>query len=341
MKVYRNFTEAYYALVEDVYQTPQFECSPRGSKIRENLCVSFVILDPRNRLLYIPERKFSLQYVAAEILWYALGENKTEWIENYSSVWKNISDDGTTANSAYGSRIFTTHKYQLDITPGNQFADGVGRVKMPPQGWTQWEYVKQELLKDSDSRRAVIHIRQPQDSYLAQKDVPCTLSLQFFIRDNKLSLMVNMRSTDLIFGLANDVPAFTFMQEMMANELGLELGPYFHTSNSLHIYERHFEMCKQILAGVVNYSKIPDSMPSIPGQMPTEKLDLLQRKARNSTKSGELLLILDWANETESEPLWRDWARILVMHRLQKLGMLQEKELLRTQIEFAGFKELL
>lgn len=323
MQTFSNFTEAYYSLVDTVYNRYHFECSPRGQKIRECLGMTFAISDPRNRLLYIPERKFSVQYVMAEVLWYMLGENKTEWISNYSSMWKNISDDGTTANSAYGARIFKRHPR----VAGGRFE--------------QWDYVKEELKRDPDSRRAVIHIRTPEDSVDAKLDVPCTLALQFFIRDGRLNLLVNMRSTDLIFGLANDVPAFTFMQEIMAHELGVELGPYIHVSNSLHIYERHFEMCEKILAGIGNYIGAPEAMPAVVLPMPTKSLNTLQTLAR-STVDPLLLRRLN-ANvpfASEYDALWRDWARVLLLHRADKLKLQDVREEIVASIENEQIKQI-
>ena len=97
---------------------------------------------------------------------------------------------------------------------------------------------------------------------LAVKDVPCTLTLQFFIRDGKLHQIASMRSSALIFGISYDVPAFTFFQEMFANELNVELGTYVHISNSLHVYERHFDMLNKI-ANLQSYSSIPmNRMPN-------------------------------------------------------------------------------
>jgi thymidylate synthase len=230
MQKYNNFTVAYVRLVEQIYNHYTYESAPRGLKVRESLGHVFRISDPRNRLLYIKSRQFSLQYMVAECLWYMKGDNQTDWISNYSGFWRDISDDGATANSAYGARIFRQHTYQ--------------RWENQDLEWNQWQYVVDELKRDPDSRRAVIHIRMPQDSTQAQKDVPCTLTLQFFVRDSKLHMSVGMRSSDLIFGISYDIPAFTIMQEMLANELGLDMGEYMHTSNSLHIYERHFEMSK-------------------------------------------------------------------------------------------------
>ena len=238
MKVFSNFTEAYYQLLFDVYKSPDFVSAPRNQKIREKLGVSFRILNPRDRLPYVEQRDFSASYFVAESLWYLSGNDSTSWIANYSSFWKNISDDGATANSAYGARIFKPH---------SRIASNLDK------DWTQWDYILNELAEDPDSRRAVVHIRSPQDSLLVKKDVPCTLSLQFFLRNDKVHMVVSMRSSDLILGIAYDVPAFTLFQELLANQLSrrlnkhIDVGEYTHVSNSLHIYEKHFEMVEDIL----------------------------------------------------------------------------------------------
>ncbi len=326
---YENFTQAYYSLVDQTYNGYEYETAPRDMKIRENLFTSFVIVNPRDRLLYVPERKFSLHYLMAEILWYISGCNRTDWISNYSSFWSQISDDGVTANSAYGARIFVEHDYQ-------EAYDKEG-IRL---NYTQWQYVKDELTRDRDSRRAVIHIRQPQDSALAVKDMPCTLNLQFFIRDQKLHLIVQMRSNDLILGTALDVPAFTFLQEMMALELGVELGYYYHTSNSMHIYERHYNMCEDILNNEYKNAKIVDAMPRLKSLPPTKLLFELEARARKTTKSSELVAL---GNEARlyDDIMWTDWAHILLAHRARKIGNEDLAKWFEEGVTLRCFKELL
>lgn len=329
--IFESFTQAYYALVADTYAGYEYETAPRGMKIRENLFASFVITNPRDRLLFIPERKFPLDYVMAELLFYLSGENKTEWIANYSSFWRNISDDGVTANSAYGARIYKQHPYQTTTIRDNTCE------RVAPSDWNQWDYVKQELTKDPDSRRAVIHIRQPQDSYLAAKDVPCTLSLQFFIRDSKLHMIVQMRSNDLILGTALDVPAFTFMQELMALELGVDVGVYYHTSNSMHVYERHYDMCEKILNAETTLAST--AMPPLKEKPPIDKLMDLERRARQTTTSQELIVLGNEAR-SYSDVLWTDWAHILLAHRAKKIGDTALEKWFNEGLTLKCFKDL-
>jgi thymidylate synthase len=274
-------------------------------KIKEKLGVQFRIRNPHDRLPHIEARNFSLSYFVAETLWYMSGENSTAWISRYAPFWKDISDDGVTANSAYGARIFRRH-------------DRIGSSQI-----IQWDYVKDELRKDPDSRRAVIHIRTPDDSVHASKDVPCTLALQFFIRESKLHLHVNMRSSDIILGIAYDVPAFTTMQEVLANELGVELGEYVHTSNSLHCYERDFEMLDAIARSSDNLGR---PMPAYPQSFPIDDLMSVERMiweaSEGEIRDGFMPSITNVVQKIENEVtrnLVNDWASILVSHRARKL----------------------
>lgn len=317
MKTYSNFTQAYIDLCRLIRDESDFVSSPRGMKIKEKLGVQFRITDPRDRLPYVEARNFSLSYFVAESIWYMSGSNSTEWISRYAPFWKGISDDGVTANSAYGARIFR-----------NNPRIAGGEI-------VQWEYVKDELRKDTDSRRAVIHIRTPEDSVYAKKDVPCTLALQFFIRDEKLHLHVNMRSSDIILGIAYDVPAFTLMQEVMANELGVGLGEYCHTSNSLHCYERDFEMLDAIASsGYVAH----DPMPPLPSEFPTQELVETEARVHELTEGefsdGMVFFTRNYGIE-EGYSIVKDWKCILSSFRARKM---KEEKLAHRYIVSTRFR---
>lgn len=305
---FSSFTEAYDSLLKAVYICPEYESSPRGMKVKENLCVRFEITNPLNRIPQNKGRNWSVSYCIAELIWYLSGNSETAWISNYSSFWSNISDDGTTANSAYGARIFLPHERIAS--------------KIDPN-WTQWDYVLNELSHDHDSRRAVIHIRTPSDSILAKKDVPCTLTLQFFLRDDALNLAVTMRSTDLIFGLGYDVPAFTIMQELMAKQLSvrlgrpIKLGSYIHVSNSLHIYEKHFKMVEDILKSDV---KVGEAMSPMPTHEPPSKLLMSAESIIRSCNDVKLLHSLTDQLCGTFHPYYADWIYILAAHRAKKIG---------------------
>jgi thymidylate synthase len=299
-----SFNEVYNKLALLLNSGYEHCSSPRGMKIKESLAVSFRIANPRDRGIFNPARKFKTHYTVAECLWYLSGNDKTAWISYYAPFWSKISDDGETANSAYGARIFKSH------------------TRICGAQIVQWDWVKGELTNDPDSRRAIIHIKSPWDSTHAKLDVPCTLALQFLIRDNRLHMVVNMRSSDLILGIANDVPAFTLLQELMAYELGVELGTYTHVSNSLHVYERHWDMLSSmcdkdntIRSEALHAEHGPH--PPLPSSPPTDELMQFESELRAVDSTPELRSVLARIDFGE---YWNDWALMLASYRAKVLG---------------------
>lgn len=186
--------------------------SRAGNVVGEVLNAVTVITNPRDNILTSEIRNMPLKYAVGELLWYLSGSNKLKDIKPYSKFWENISDDGETLNSAYGYRIF------------NKF------------GFDQWEHVKKLLTDDPLSRQAVIHIKDASNE--PTKDTPCTVALQYSIRDKRLYATTYMRSNDIWLGFPYDVFTFTCLQIKMAMELGVEVGEYTHIAGSLHLYER-------------------------------------------------------------------------------------------------------
>ena len=185
----------------------------RDGEVRGEIINAISVLkNPTKNILTSEQRNLSMRYAIGEMLWYMSGNNKLKEIQKYTRGWDRMSDDGETVNSNYGYCI--KHKY----------------------GFNQWTYVREELKRNPNSRRAVIHIKEP--SQKESNDVNCTVCLQFFIREGKLYLTTYMRSNDIWMGFPYDVFQFTNMQILMSMELGVELGTYTHIAGSLHLYER-------------------------------------------------------------------------------------------------------
>ena len=186
-----------------------------GEVIGEVINAMTIIEDPTRNIVKSKIRNMPMRYAIGEMLWYMSGNNKLKEIQKYGLGWDRMSDDGVHVNSNYGWCI----KYKF--------------------GFDQWEWCKEELIKNPNSRRAVIHIKEPFDK--DSKDVNCTVCLQFFIREGKLHLTTYMRSNDLWMGFVYDVFQFTNMLVLMSMELELEVGTYTHIAGSLHLYKRDYE----------------------------------------------------------------------------------------------------
>lgn len=265
MRIYSgdSFADVYSQSLNDLFINPQFETKPRGMKIKENLQVSLEIKNPLLSLYENKRRGSQNKYVAAELLWYFLGRNDADFISKYATFWKQIQNEDGTVNSSYGNLIFKNE---------NRY------------GTTQYQWAINALVKDEDSRQAIMHFNLPEHQYPTNKDFVCTMYGVFHIRDNKLYFTVNMRSNDAILGTATDIAFFTMLQQQALLHLrhyypNLTLGSYTHIVDSYHIYERHFDLVKEMISKdwkSVAFPTLTENLINANGT-PSSNLSLLEK----------------------------------------------------------------
>lgn len=228
MKKYDSFDKAYISILNDLIVNHDHENFPRGVGNFETLNYNYMIKNPRERNCFIPSRKTNIIYNFAEALWYLSGSNRLDFISYYCKNMKVYSKDGKTLTGcAYGPKIFSYGSKKVD----------------------QWKRLV-KLLKDDDplSNRAIVQIFDPKEE-LAQTntDVTCTIALQYFLREGKLYSSTYMRSNDSYRGMVSDVFCFTFIQELLACELNMELGSYYHNVGSMHLYKSDYKKALKVV----------------------------------------------------------------------------------------------
>jgi thymidylate synthase len=293
-----SFAEAYRRVLALVL-VHGASAAPRGQHTREVLHAAFTIANPRARCLNA--RAHSTSYGIAETLWYLLGNNDTAWISHYASLWKSIATPEGTATSAYGVKW---------------------RAQLPR--------VLSELRGQASSRRAVVNILNNTD-YANPLDVPCTIALQYLVRDGALHAQTYMRSCDVVWGLPYDVFAFTVLQEILATELGLQLGHYTHTVTSLHLYDRHAVRATKALDDVGDNPQPPPMAPlSLP--VPLTLLAAAEQTLRHHPNPFA-------ANVAPVPPPWHDWVLVLAARACMALARpVEEADELWWKISCPGLR---
>lgn len=183
--------------------------------------VIFTVKDVINNNI-INIRNISYEYILAELIWYFSGSNSVDFIGQFGDMWNKISDDGVTNNSAYG--YILKEKF----------------------GFDQIEKIIELLKKDPTSRRAVLNINSANKSVIETKDEPCTISIQFLLRNGRLNCTTVMRSNDLYFGLPYDAIFFTELQKYIASRLKCKVGFWTHFVGSMHIYMKDIKRLKEL-----------------------------------------------------------------------------------------------
>ena len=225
---YPHFEDAYLAVLEHITSGHRYRNSPRGNASRECLGLSFQLIDPRQRLVYLPARQVNPIFHYAEALWYLTGRSDLEMISYYAPRMRRDSRDGTTiVGSAYGHRMFTPDD----------------------EGASPFDRVLRLLRTEPDSKRGVLPIFQSGELAIpSNPDVSCAVALQLLAREGELHMVCYMRANDCDRGLLADVFSFTLLQEFAAIQLRLKLGMYIHHIGSAHLGERDLPRVEQILA---------------------------------------------------------------------------------------------
>lgn len=193
--------------------------SPRGEKTREFIAMR-TLVDMRYPVMTNIERDISLKFMTAEAEWILSGSNELGPLLDYAPSISRFSDDGRRLQGAYGV----------------MFAEQV-------------RYVCETLLSDNITRQAVMTFWRPNPRQ--SKDVPCTVSLQFLLRDGEINTVATMRSSDAWLGWPYDVFSFTMITAYVALSCykTLELGQLYLTAGSQHLYESNREAAMRCLWG--------------------------------------------------------------------------------------------
>jgi thymidylate synthase len=263
------------------------EASPREMRTRELLNVCFTIADPRARLVFNEDRRWSFPLAVGEFLWHLAGRNDSSSISHFAPRWADFAVRGVVPSSCYGHKIFRS-------------------VGGRP---SQWEVVVGLLRSDPSTRRAVISLYDEGDLRPEAPDIACTCTLQFFIRGGRLHLTVYMRSNDAVWGLPYDCFVFTMLQELLAHQLGYPLGQYVHFAASLHVYQRHFSKVASMLEKRREVDCSP--MPSMDGVGAIDTLLTYERRIREERP------LLDF---DDLPTYWSDLLLVLSFYKALKLG---------------------
>ncbi|MGH9906149.1 MAG: thymidylate synthase [Pyrinomonadaceae bacterium] len=149
--------------------------NPSQGPCKELRGVLLELTNPRSRISRTETRGKPFSCLG-ELCWYLAQCNELEFIRYYIRQYEESADGGFVIGG-YGPRLF-------DWKEMNQFQN-----------------VTETLRTKRDSRQAVVQLFDSTDLAKNHKSIPCTCTLQFMLRDDRLHLVANMRSNDAYIGL--------------------------------------------------------------------------------------------------------------------------------------------
>jgi thymidylate synthase len=318
----RTADEAWLKIAADVRGGRKFlPQDGRGGGTLEVLHAAVGIEDPRQRWVASRHRPLNLPFALAEIVWIMSGRDDARFVKYFNPRLPRYTGSEPHLHGAYGRRL----RQHL--------------------GFDQLVRAYRALAGQPSSRQIVLQIwdgriDMPAENGTPQSsDIPCNLLSMLKIRDGKLHWTQIMRSNDIYKGLPYNFVQFTALQEVLAGWIGIEMGGYYHLSDSLHVYQGE-ELSLVTQSNTVSYSFSSDVL-ALPfeqskaawfelGQIadevvdPEKKGDSLQRRVAQSQLPESFLNI----------------ARILVADGLRRRRFEQEGGSLLTGGTNAIYREM-
>ena len=258
------------------------------------------ISNPRARLSRT-ETRGRIFSALGELLWYLSASNDVEFVSYYIQEYEHLAENGKVFGG-YGPRLFSW------------------------RGVDQISNITKILRTKKDSRKAVLQLFDAVDLATDHKDVPCTCTIQFMLRQGRLHVFTNMRSNDIYWGLPHDVFCFTMLQELVARSVGVDLGTYKHAVGSLHLYIKHASPTKRFLKeGFQKTSPLMRPMPDGDQWPAVERVLQAESAIRKRERSEE-----PWI--ANIDPYWRDIIRLLQVFDAKKHKELDRVVRFRTMM---------
>jgi thymidylate synthase len=241
--------------------------------------LSFDLSSARGAILpLLTTKRVHLSAIFYELMWFLRGDTTTEFLKQHNvTIW-----DGNT------TREFLNHRGLETYTPG-ELGPGYGfqwrhaGADFTPQrerryvtqrrcagdqnitetneeingmGIDQLSNVIEEIKTQPDSRRLVVsawNVGQLDQMAL----VPCHYAFQFYVDNNQLNCLVNMRSADVFLGVPFNIASYALLVHFVSHLTNLKPGKLVISMCDCHLYTNHVDAAKKQL------QRVPRRFPTI------------------------------------------------------------------------------
>lgn len=286
-----NFEDLYIEMLREIQDAPEFVCSPRGAKTNEITNLSFELTNPTARFVWNKARAVNYEFAMKFWLWCVNGDTDFSYVSGSNVHAKEYIDQPKDPkampdnfSTAYGPRI----------------------LKQMPS-------ILAELVRDKDSRRAVMHILNEDDHKMlgtdTKEEYPCADSFSWMIRDNELHMYTHMRSNAMVLTICYDIFNMTMLHEYVWKALrktypDLRLGTYHHNIVSAHYYDREQPLVDEVLKAAENGEiGMIQKKAAKPAPKPLEQIqEEVKQQVLNEafTKDNSLNVVAELAVEPDS-----------------------------------------
>lgn len=161
-----------------------------------------------------------------EILW--IYQKKSNRVSELSShIWDAWADENGTIGKAYGYQLGVKHHY-------------------PEGDFDQVDKALYDLKHNPNSRRIMTNTYNHAD-LSEMRLAPCAYSMTFNVSGNRLNVILNQRSQDMLTANNWNVCQYAALLTMFAKASGFVPGELVHVIADAHIYDRHVDAVRRLI----------------------------------------------------------------------------------------------
>lgn len=206
-------------------------------------------------------KKISLRLVASELEFFIKGITDKQWLlDRNNHIWDEWANP---KRAPYGhdevSKKCMREERDLGAIYGFQWRHFNApytnyNTDYNDQGVDQLKKLVETLKTNPNSRRMIVSAWNP--SMLDKMALPpCHYGFQVTVINNKLNLLWNQRSVDIMLGLPFNIASYALLLHLLAKETGFQEGKLVGFLADIHLFVNHVEGAKEQL------SRDPDQYP--------------------------------------------------------------------------------
>ena len=196
-----------------------------GTQLRFNLQDGFPL---------VTTKKVHVKSVIEELLWFLSGDTNVAYLQERGvRIWNEWATETGELGPVYGKQ------WRTWLAPSGETIDQISQVIA-------------SIKRNPNSRRLIVSAWNPADlpdeSLPPQENArrgkmalaPCHALFQFYVADDRLSCLLYQRSCDVFLGLPFNIPSYSLLTHMIAQQCGLGVGDFVWTGGDVHLYKNHF-----------------------------------------------------------------------------------------------------
>jgi len=312
---YKN-ENGYINILKDVLEKGETKLTRNGEVLSD---FGYMIDFDNISQLYplITTKKVFFRGIVEELLWFLRGSTDANELKNKNiNIWNGNSSreylDSIGLNNynegelgpVYGWQWRNFGKKYLSQQILSQLSSQSTSISseklMLDNGYDQIKYVLTELLKDNNSRRAVLSAWNPQDLNKMALP-PCHILYIFNKTKHGLCCHLTLRSSDLFLGLPFNIASCALLTIIVAHILHINASKICLSICDAHIYKEHIEQVKkQIGLEIYNSPKL-----SIKKQPPVFESSIEEKIEWIENLSYEDFQLIDYKSHNKLQAVMR------------------------------------